>query len=80
MNIILVRPSNPINLNNYGAQKDSQLKDGEIKNLKIKIKQLEIQLCNAKQEKDDKVKTMKKLIDCKDTELKFQVSRFFLCL
>jgi len=36
--------------------------------------QLEIQLYNIKQEKDDKFKTMKNIIDCKDTELKFQVS------
>lgn len=50
------------------------MREGEIKNLKIKIKQLEIQLCNTKQEKDDKFKTMKKIIDCKDTELNFQVS------
>lgn len=40
----------------------------------MKINQLEIQLSNTKQEKDDKFKTMKKIIDCKETELKFQVS------
>jgi len=39
----------------------------------MKIKQLEIQLSNTKQEKDDKFKTMTKMIDCKDTELQFQV-------
>lgn len=52
------------------------MREGEIKNLKIKVKQLEIQLSNTKQEKDDKFKTMKKMIDCKDTELNFQVSNF----
>lgn len=40
----------------------------------MKIIQLEIQLSNTKQEKDDKFKTMRKIIDSKDTELKFQVS------
>lgn len=40
----------------------------------MKIKQLEIQLSNTKQEKDDKLKTIKKMVECKDTELKFQVS------
>lgn len=48
--------------------------EGEIKNLKMKIKQLEVQLSNSKQEKDDKFKAMQKIIECKDTELKFQVS------
>ncbi|KAL5234587.1 hypothetical protein ACI65C_001997 [Semiaphis heraclei] len=62
----------PVNLNNPGNQRDSQIREGEIKNLKNKIKQLEIQLYNTKQEKDDKFKTMKNIIDCKDTELKFQ--------
>jgi hypothetical protein len=55
-------------------QTNNQIREGEIKNLKMKINQLEIQLSNTKQEKDDKFKTMKKMIDCKDTELKFQVS------
>jgi len=64
----------PVNLNNPGNQRDSQIREGEIKNLKNKIKQLEIQLCNTKQEQDDKFKTLKNIIDCKDTELKFQVS------
>lgn len=49
------------------------MREGEIKNLKMKIKQLEIQLSNTKQEKDDRFKTMRKVIDCKDTELQFQV-------
>ncbi|XP_025412400.1 uncharacterized protein LOC112684893 isoform X2 [Sipha flava] len=53
-------------------QTNNQIREGEIKNLKMKINQLEIQLSNTKQEKDDKFKTMKKMIDCKDTELKFQ--------
>lgn len=53
------------------------MREGEIKNLKMKIKQLEIQLSNTKQEKDDKFKTMKKIIDCKDTELKFQVINLY---
>lgn len=64
----------PVNLNNPGDQRNSQIREGEIKNLKNKIKQLEIQLYNTKQEKDDKFKTLKNIIDCKDTELKFQVS------
>ncbi|CAI6368356.1 unnamed protein product [Macrosiphum euphorbiae] len=62
----------PGNLNNPGNQRDSQIREGEIKNLKNKIKQLEIQLYNTKQEQDDKFKTLKNIIDCKDTELKFQ--------
>ncbi|XP_026810078.1 uncharacterized protein LOC113551792 [Rhopalosiphum maidis] len=62
----------PVNLNNPGKQKDNQIREGEIKNLKNKIKQLEIQLSNTKQENDDKFKNMKNIIDCKDTELKFQ--------
>lgn len=72
--LFLGQSDHPIYLNNHFKQKDSQMREGEIKNLKIKIKQLEIQLCNTKQEKDDKFKTMKKIIDCKDTELNFQVS------
>lgn len=71
--LLYLVPGDPINLNNY-KQRDSQMKEGEIKNLKMKIKQLEIQLSNTKQEKDDKFKTMKKVIDCKDTEIQFQVS------
>lgn len=66
-------PTNDLNYS-YGKQKENQIREGEIKNLKLKIKQLEIQLSNIKQEKDDKFKNMKKIIDCKDTELKFQVS------
>lgn len=73
---VLVRPGVTSYLNNHVKQKDNQMKDGEITNLKMKIKQLEIQLCNTKQEKDDKFKTMKKMIDCKDTELQFQVGHF----
>ncbi|XP_060880847.1 uncharacterized protein LOC132952541 isoform X1 [Metopolophium dirhodum] len=61
-----------VNLNNPGNQRDSQIREGEIKNLKNKIKQLEIQLYNTKQEQDDKFKALKNIIDCKDTELKFQ--------
>lgn len=77
VNYVSVQPSNAINLNNCNMQRNSQVREGEITNLKIKIKQLEIQLSNTKQEKDDKFKTMKKIIDCKDTELKFQVSFFY---
>lgn len=40
----------------------------------MKITLLEIKLNNSKQEKDDKIKAMKKMIDSKETELKFQVS------
>ncbi|XP_025195132.1 ATR-interacting protein mus304 [Melanaphis sacchari] len=61
-----------VSLNHPGKQKDNQIREGEIKNLKNKIKQLEIQLSNTKQENDDKFKNMKHIIDCKDTELKFQ--------
>lgn len=61
-----------VNLNNPGNQRDSQIREGEIKNLKNKIKQLEIQLYNTKQEQDDKFKALKNIISCKDTELKFQ--------
>lgn len=75
--LYLDQSENPIYLNNPRKPKDSQMREGEIKNLKIKIKQLEIQLCNTKQEKDDKFKTMKKIIDCKDTELNFQVSNYY---
>lgn len=56
------------------------MKEGEIKNLKMKIKQLEIQLSNTNQEKDDQFKTMKKMIDCKDTEIQFQVSVLYLVI
>jgi len=71
-------PYFPVNLNNPRNQKDNQIREGEIKNLKNKIKQLEIQLSNTKQENDDKFKNMKNIIDCKDTELKFQVSYLYI--
>ncbi|VVC37300.1 Hypothetical protein CINCED_3A020976 [Cinara cedri] len=67
-----VPSANPAYLNNTSEQNDNQMREGEIKNLKMKIKQLEIQLSNVKHEKSDKFKTMEKMIDCKDTELKFQ--------
>ncbi|XP_050536357.1 uncharacterized protein LOC126902796 [Daktulosphaira vitifoliae] len=67
---------NPMNDTNHfnieALQVKNQIKDGEIKNLKMKIMQLEVQLSHMKQEKDDKYISMKKMIDCKDTELKFQ--------
>lgn len=44
----------------------------------MKITLLEIKLSNSKQEKDDKIKAMKKMIDSKETELKFQVSYYLL--
>lgn len=75
---ILVHSEDPIYLNNYCKQRNSQVREGEIKNLKMKIKQLEIQLCNTKQENDDKFKDMKKIIDCKETELKFQVCNLII--
>lgn len=77
-NNVLAQPGYPVSLNNHTTQNDSQIKQGEIKNLKMKIKLLEIQLSNSKQEKDDKFKAMKKIIDSKETELKFQVSYYLL--
>lgn len=80
MDTILVRPTNPVNINNHGIQRDIQIREGEIKNLKMKIKQLEIQLGNAKKETVEACTTMNKIIDCRDTEIKFQVRGYVFTL
>ncbi|XP_050427993.1 uncharacterized protein LOC126837984 isoform X2 [Adelges cooleyi] len=58
--------------NNCGFKVESQTKEGEVKNLKMKIKQLEVQLSKTKQENDDKYKHLRIQMESKDTELKFQ--------
>lgn len=67
-------------MGNHTKQNENQMREGEIKNLKMKIKQLEIQLSNLKQEKSNTFKSMEEIIDCKDTELKFQVSYIIIQL
>lgn len=77
LNNVSVQSNDQMCLNSNGSQKENQTREGEIKILKLKIKQLEIQLSKTNQEKDDKFRNMKKVIDCKDTELKFQASHLY---